>query len=442
MPVIDEPADQKHNHAASPESADSPDINDDIAPDDFLSRAGVAFQHRDFRWFQTARLLIMLGTEMLSVAIGWQVYELTHRPLDLGYVGLAQFLPAFFLILAAGHVADRFDRRRILLVCFVVYGICTGMLLTLTLRGNRSTTPIFAVLLLIGVVRSFSGPAAQSLMPQLVPAEHFPNAVMWAASTFQAGSIMGPAAGGVIYAIAGPAAVLWSSLAMYAVAWFCVWHIHARTGRMEKRDISIETVLAGLRFVWKQKVVLGSISMDLFAVLLGGAVALMPVYAKDILRVGSAGFGMMRASPAIGAVIMAVLLAHRPMRRRAGVIMLWCVTGFGAATIVFGLSRNFLLSLVALFFIGATDMVSMVVRGTLVQLFTPPEMRGRVSAVNLLFIGASNEFGQFESGVTAQWFGTVPAVVLGGIGSIVVVALWARLFPEIRKVQTLGEKKS
>jgi len=401
----------------------------------------IAFQHRDFRWFQLARLLNVIGSEMLALAVGWQLYELTGRALDLGYAGLAQFLPAFFLILAAGHVADCFDRRAILLVCFTLYFAGTGMLLYLTLTGNRATMPIFAVLLMFGAVRSFSGPSAQALMPQIVPPEHFPNAVTWAASTFQTGTILGPALGGVIYAATkGAAWVYGVALAFYLIAWTCIFVMHVRTGRMEKKDISIETLLAGFKFVWRQKIVLGCISLDLFAVLLGGATALLPIFAKEILAVGPWGLGILRSAPAVGAVLMAYALSHHPLRKSAGVTMLWCVAGFGAATIVFGISKSFALSLAALFIVGATDMVSMVVRGTLVQLYTPPEMRGRVSAVNLLFIGASNEFGQFESGVTAHWWGAVTSVVVGGIGSIAVVLMWAWGFPEIRKVEKLGEK--
>jgi MFS family permease len=293
----------------------------------------------------------------------------------------------------------------------------------------------------MGIVRAFSGPASQSLLPQIVPPEDFQNAVAWASSVFQAATILGPMAGGIIYAVHGGATmVLAFAMTGFAIAFIFTSMMHVRTGRMEKEETSLKTLLAGFHYVWEKKVVLGSISLDLFAVLLGGAVALLPIFASEVLHTGAWGLGVLRAAPAVGAGFMGAWLAFRPLRKRSGAIMFVCVTIFGAATIVFGLSKSFGLSLVALLFIGASDMVSVVIRSTLIQIATPPEMRGRVSAVNLLFIGASNEFGEFESGVTAQWFGAVPAVVLGGIGTLVVVGLWTWLFPELRKVEELSGK--
>jgi MFS family permease len=375
---------------------------------------------------------------MQSVAVGWQVFQITHRPLDLGYVGLVQFLPGVLLSIPAGHAADRFDRRAVLLTCNISYALCSVLLFVQARARAASVLPIFAVLLLVGVTRAFSGPASQALLPQLVPQEHFGNAVAWGASIFQVATVLGPALGGLIYGWAhGAHSVYATAACIYSAAFLFMLMMHVRTGRMETKAVSLETLLAGFRYVWHEKIILGSISLDLFAVLLGGAVALLPVYAQDILHIGPRGLGLLRSMPAAGAALMAVLLAYRPLRRRAGVVMFVAISIFGAFTIVFGLSRSVILSLVALFVIGASDMISVVIRSTLVQIATPPAMRGRVSAVNLLFIGASNEFGQFESGITAQWLGAVPAVVLGGVGTLVVLAGWLRLFPQLRNMDRL-----
>lgn len=398
----------------------------------------VAFQHRDFRLFQSGRALSIIASEMQSVAVGWQVFEITRRPIDLGYVGLFQFLPAFLLAIPAGHAADRFDRRRVLLCCYVSYAICSLLLFFQARNDVTSVLPIFGVMLLIGVTRAFSGPASQSLLPQMVPPEHFGNAVTWGASIFQIATVLGPALGGLIYGWAGGAHPVYATSAcMYcgSITFFAL--LRVRTGRMEKKSVSIDTLLAGVRYVWQEKVILGSISLDLFAVLLGGAVALLPVYAENILHIGPRGLGVLRSMPAAGAALMAVLLAYRPMRRRSGLLMLISVGIFGASTIIFGISRSVALSLMMLLVVGASDMVSVVVRSTLVQIATPAAMRGRVSAVSLLFIGASNELGQFESGITAQWMGAVTAVVFGGIGTVIVVAIWAWLFPALRKLDRL-----
>ena len=375
---------------------------------------------------------------MQSVAVGWQVFEMTQRPLDLGYVGLVQFLPGVLLSIPAGHTADRFDRRAVLLVCYAACALNSTLLFLQTHSGSRSALPIFAVLLSVGITRAFSGPASQSLVPQLVPEAHFGNAVAWGASIFQVATVLGPAMGGLIYGwTRGAHSVYATSALMYIVAFFFLVMMHVRTGRMEKKDVSVETLLAGFRYVWKEKMILGSISLDLFAVLLGGAVALLPVYAQYILHIGPRGLGLLRSMPAAGSALMAVLLAYRPLRRRSGTTMFVAVSVFGLSTIVFGLSHSVLISLIALFVVGASDMISVVVRSTLVQIATPPAMRGRVSAVNLLFIGASNELGQFESGITAQWMGAVPAVIAGGIGTLGVVAVWLWRFPQLRKLDQL-----
>ena len=384
----------------------------------------------------SARFLVAAASEMQSVAVGWQIYELTHRPLDLGVVGLAQFGPGVLLFLVAGHTADRVPRQRIVTICDGAFAVCSLLLMALTLHGLASVWPIYAVLLLNGAVRAFYGPAGQAILPLLIPVEHFQNAVAWSSSIFQAAVILGPAAGGIVYTFTG------SALPVYccSAAASCIACLLASTIRLPPlvrapAAASAAAVLDGLRYIWRNKLILGAISMDLFAVLLGGAVALLPIYAREILNAGALGLGLLRSAPGAGAVLMALALTERPLRRRAGTAMLWCVAGFGVCTVIFGLSRNLALSLAALALVGACDMVSVVVRHTLVQLTTPDEMRGRVSAVNMIFIGASNEVGQFESGITAQWFGTVPAVVVGGLGTIAVVTLWAWMFPSLRRAE-------
>jgi len=398
--------------------------------------AGVAvFSFQNFRLFQIARFCMVLALEMQSVAVGWQIYEITHSPLALGLTGLAQFLPGILLFLISGHVADRIPRRKLMVACFAGFTVCSAALLWIQKGGVHSAGPIYFILVALGITRAFSGPAMRALVPLLVPAEHFPSGVAWEGSMTQTATVLGPAAGGFLYALFhGPATVYAIAMVIEATAIFFAVGIKARGPLRPRETLSVESVLAGLRYIWRQKVILGVVSLDLFAVLLGGAVALLPVYAGDILRTGPWGLGLLRSAPGVGAVTMAVLLAHKPLRK-AGATMLWCVAGFGAFTVVFGLSRSFALSLASLLFVGATDMVSVVTRGTLVQLNTPDEMRGRVNAVEMMFIGASNELGQFESGITADWFGTVPAVVLGGAGALLITILWAWRFPELRKAE-------
>jgi MFS family permease len=396
------------------------------------------FAYPDLLLYQVARFFIVAGLEMQSVAVGWQVYEITRRPLDLGLVGLAQFLPGVFLFLVAGHAADRHDRRKLLNICYCGFILCSGLLLALTVRGSRSVHLIYLVLLVLGLVRCFNWPASRALLPQLVPPEYFSKAVAWNATTFQTATILGPALGGVLYAVArGPEVVYGMATMCSAFALLATLWIRSKSQERPPEEMSLHTVMAGFRYVWREKVVLGSISLDMFAVLLGGAVALLPVYASEILKTGPWGLGLLRSAPGVGAAVMAIFLARRPIRGRAGLIMLWCVGGFGVFTILFGVSRSLVLSLGALLLVGATDMVSVIIRATLVQFATPDEMRGRVNAVDMLFIGASNELGEFESGLTAHWFGTVPAVVLGGVGTLVVIGLWAWLFPELRSVDQL-----
>jgi MFS family permease len=408
------------------------------------ARAGrAAFTHPGFVLFQIARFLIVAAVEMQAVAVGWQVYEITKRPLDLGYVGLAQFLPAILLFPISGHASDRFERRHVLSICYGGYAVCFALLLALAQRSGHSVRSIYIVLILIGVVRSFNSTASRAILPQLVPEEHFPNAVAWNASIFQAATILGPSFGGIVYAaFHGPSMVYVIAMLTAIGATASSFRIKPEVKARPREAMSLRTVFAGLHYIWNKKLILGAISLDLFAVLLGGAVALLPVYAREILHTGPWGLGLLRTAPGVGAAIMAVLLAHRPLRGRSGPTLLWAVAGFGIFTIIFGLSRSLTLSLIALLLLGASDMISVIIRATLTQLATPDEMRGRVTAVDMIFIGTSNEFGQFESGVTAQWFGTVPAVVLGGIGTLVVIALWAWMFPELRQAGELTAIRS
>jgi MFS family permease len=402
-----------------------------------MTGARAAFRHRDFRNYQIARFLVTVASQMQAVAIGWQVYAISRRAIDLGYVGLAEFFPVFGLALVAGHVADRFDRLRIVVVTTLGLAVCAALLLGITLTGWGGIPAIYAVIFLFGVVRAFAGPAGQALAPALVPEEDFPNAVAWSSTMWQIASILGPAVGGVVYGIGGAAAVYATTGVVNVVAAIALARLSPRPMAIEHRATSWSTLLAGVRYVWRNQALLGSISLDLFAVLLGGATALLPIFASDVLFVGTWGLGVLRSAPSVGAAVMAVALAHRPLKRHAGKIMLANVALFGLATVVFGLSKSFVLSLVALFVLGAADMVSVMVRSVIVQIRTPDDMRGRVSAVNAMFIVASNELGEFESGFTAAWFGAVRAVVIGGIGSIAVVLLYAGLFPELRDVDRL-----
>jgi MFS family permease len=381
--------------------------------------------------------------EMQAVAVGWQVYEITKRPLDLGLVGLAQFLPGILLFPISGHASDRYERRNVLTVCYAGFSLCFALLLGLAWRGVHSVAAIYVVLILLGTFRSFNGTASRSILPQLVSEEDFPNAVAWNATTFQAATILGPSFGGILYAASHGPSLVYATATVTAVgAFISTFRIKPESKGRPREPMTFKTVFAGLDFIWRKKLILGAISLDLFAVLLGGAVALLPVYAREILHTGPWGLGLLRTAPGVGAAIMAVALAHRPLRGRAGATLLWAVAGFGVLTIVFGLSRNLTVSLIALLLLGASDMISVIIRATLTQLATPDEMRGRVTAVDMIFIGTSNEFGQFESGVTAQWFGTVPAVVLGGIGTLVVIGIWTWLFPELRQAGELTSIKN
>lgn len=406
-----------------------------------------AFASRDFRRFQLARVAAILGAEAQAVAVAWQVYSMTHRAIDLGYTGLALFLPGLIFLLPGGHAADRFDRRRVLLVCYTLQIFATGALVVLARGHTRNLLLIYAVLFVIGTGRAFSGPAATALVPHLVPEEHFVNAVTWSGAIFQFANFAGPALGGLLYTfplarfapgtrLAGAGIVYVFTLV--TLLWYLalVTMLEVRPGRMERRGLSMTVLLAGFRYVRRAPILLGAISLDLFVVLLGGATALMPIFAHN-LHQGPRGLGLLRAAPAVGAVVMSLALARFPLRRRAGRKLFVAVFIFGAATVVFGLSRRLWLSLAALAVLGAADMISVVIRGSVLQLATPPEMRGRVSAVNSLFVGASNELGEFESGLTAQWWGAVRATVIGGVAALAVSGLWIRLFPALRDADEL-----
>ena len=405
------------------------------------SSSRAAFSHPAFRRFMAARFLTTIASEMQSIAVGWQIYEITRRPLDLGLAGLAQFLPGICLFLVAGQVADRFPRKRILQACYLSFSFCSALLLTMTLTGIRSPYPIYAVLLLNGTVRAFNGPASQAIIPSLVPLPILANAIAWGSSVFQTATIAGPMLGGVLYGLQRSPVLVYSLSSASTVAAFTFLSFVAAPTTVSKRRVAASTGMLsdGLKYIWRNKLVLGAISLDLFAVLLGGAVALLPIFADEILKSGAIGLGILRSSPGVGAVITGILIAHVPIRRRAGSTMLVCVFLFGVFTVVFGLSRSLPISIAALLLAGAVDTVSVIVRHTLIQLATPDEMRGRVSAVNMVFIGASNEFGQFESGLTAHWFGTIPAVILGGVGTMAVVLAWSWMFPRLRRLDRLEE---
>ncbi len=396
-------------------------------------------RHKPFMAFWLARVFTASGFQMLTVAIGWHLYQLTGSVLDLGLVGLAEFLPRLLFMLHAGHVADRFERRKIAAACQAVQALVAVALLLGSGTDSISRELIFALAFLLGLARTFEMPATQALLPNVVPVELFPRAVAASASAMQAATIIAPALGGLLYAL-GAQWVYGPTVLLYVLACSLMLGLSASGQVLRKEPATLDTLLAGIRFIRSKPDVLGSISLDLFAVLLGGATALLPVFAKDILLTGPWGLGLLRSAPAVGALLMSLWLARFPIERRTGPIMFSSVAVFGVATIAFGLSTSFWFSLVVLVILGAADMISMVIRGALVQLDTPDAMRGRVSAVNGLFIGASNQLGEFESGLTAHWFGTVPAVLIGGVGTLLVTGTWIKLFPTLARRDHLHQK--
>ncbi|PZO80074.1 MAG: MFS transporter [Mesorhizobium amorphae] len=395
-----------------------------------------AFRHGAFLRYWLSRFFGTFAAQIVSVSVGWQIYDLTRNPLDLGYVGLVQFAPALLLVLVTGSVADRFGRRLVMGLSMALEAVCAAALLAFTVHGLVSPLPIFGTLLVIGVARAFFGPASASLVANLVPAEDFANAVAWNSSAWQTATIVGPVAGGLLYGL-GADWAYGTATALMLVAAALVFSIPRPRQAVTNEPATLESMLAGFRYIWKEKIVLGAVSLDLFAVLLSGAVALLPVYARDILHLGPWGLGMLRAAPGIGAIAVAVWLAGHPLRDHAGLILLVFVALFGIVTVVFGLSTITWLSIVALGLLGATDMVSVYIRETLIQLWTPDQVRGRVNAVNMVFVGASNELGEFRAGTMAHFIGVVPAVVLGGVGAVAVAGIWAVAFPALRRVRRL-----
>jgi MFS family permease len=395
------------------------------------------FRNRDLVRYLLARNLARIGAQVTAVAIGWELYTRTRDPMALGLVGLVQFVPVLLLAIPAGHAADRFGRKQIVLVAQLMQAVCALSLAAVS-AAHGHVSLVYLCLLFAGCARGFSGPATAAMVRQFVPPSDYESAIKWSTSAFQIASMLGPTLSGLVIATthsATPAYLLDAVLSTASFLLIAGAIPHYEQGR-SMMPVSLESLTAGLRFVWRTRIILATITLDLFAVLFGGAVALLPVYATDILRVGPAGLGWLEAAPAAGAVCMALLLAHRPPMKRPGIAMLWAVAGFGAATIVFGLSRSFWLSFAMLFLTGALDNISVVVRSTLVQTLTPDEMLGRVSAVNQVFISSSNQLGAFESGTVARLVGPVAAVVIGGIGTILVVTAVATSWPEVRAFGT------
>jgi MFS family permease len=393
-------------------------------------------RHRPFAFFWCARVATSLAFQMQAVAVGWQGYALTGSAFYLGLIGLAQFLPMFLLSLVVGQVVDRFDRRRVAGLCQLIEALAVAALAAGSASGWLGREGLLAIVCVVGAARAFEGPTLHALVPGLVPALVLPRAIAGAASANQTATILGPALGGLLYG-AGPTAVYAAAGALFLGASLLVTGIRIQRVPPTREPVSLQSLFAGVAFIRSRPAILGAISLDLFAVLLGGATALLPIYARDLLRTGPWGLGFLRAAPAVGALSMSLVLAHHPLRRRVGRIMFGAVTLFGLATIAFAVSTSFLLSLGALVVLGAADVISVVIRNSLVQIQTPDAMRGRVSAVHSMFIGTSNQLGEFESGVTAALFGVVPAAVLGGVGTIAVSLLWWRLFPDLARIDSL-----
>ncbi|MBY4592116.1 MULTISPECIES: MFS transporter [Rhizobium] len=395
-----------------------------------------AFRHSSYTRFFLARFLLSFSQQIVSVAVGWQMYDQTGKAIYLGLIGLVQFLPSLLLMLVTGSVADRYNRRAIAALCSLVSALCTLVLLIMTVMGTFTPLPVFAVLLIFGIERAFMSPAVQSLAPNLVPEQDLSNAIAWNSSSWQLAAITGPVIGGLLYGVSATTAytvaVVFSILGA-ALLYMIPKPEQKTTGEAK----SWAMILGGFSFIRAEKVVLGAISLDLFAVLLGGATALMPIFARDILTLGPWGLGLLRAAPGLGAIVMAIFLAAYPLKHRAGIYMFIGVALFGLGTIVFGISTNTEVSIAALALMGAADMVSVYVRESLIALWTPDQLRGRVNAVNMVFVGASNELGEFRAGTMASIFGAVPAVVIGGIGTLAVAAIWASSFPKLRRIDTL-----
>ncbi|WP_158936423.1 MFS transporter [Burkholderia sp. S171] len=393
-------------------------------------------RHRPFALFWSARVMSSVAFQMMSVAIGWQIYSITHSAFALGLVGLSQFLPMFMLTLVVGHVADRYDRRTIAFICQAIQGVAALTLCVATWRGVPSQGLIYLIAAIAGSARAFESPSMAALLPNLIPRAQLQYATAWSTSANQTAQILGPAMGGLLYGL-GALTVYGAVAVAFIGASVVLSSIKIEQVVRMRTPLTFESLFSGIAFIRRKPVILGALSLDLFAVLLGGATALLPVFARDILHAGPWALGVLRAAPAVGALAGSIYLAHFPLRRRAGTALFGGVIAFGIATIVFGLSRNLYVSLIALAALGASDVISVVVRLSLVQLQTPDDMRGRVGAINSLFIGTSNQLGEFESGMTAGLFGAVPAVLIGGVGTIAVALLWMRLFPGLRATRSL-----
>jgi MFS family permease len=396
-----------------------------------------ALRHRDFRFLITGRFITSFGNEMLSFAIAWELWLRTHEPFVLGMVGLVQVIPVLLLSLPAGHVADQYNRKRIVLITELTFALCALGLGWLSYTQG-SLYWIYTLLLVIGIARAFNDPASSTLLPETVPSELFENAATWNTSIWHIASIAGPALAGLLIGFFKSVSFIYLIDAA-ALIIFCIMltMIRGRQLALAEKSATWKSLTEGFKFMRDTKVILAAITLDMFAVLFGGAVALLPIYATDILKVGAEGLGILRAAPSVGAFLMAFLIAHLPPMKNAGRTLFLAVTGFGLATIVFGLSTSFILSVAMLAVLGGMDNISVVIRGTLLLTHTPDEMRGRISSVNSIFIGISNELGSFESGVAAAFLGPIPAVVLGGIGTIIVVLIVARVWPEMGRLKTL-----
>jgi len=396
------------------------------------------FHNRSFVLFWLSRVCASLASQMQALAVGWQIYDLTDSPFDLGLVGLMQFLPLISLMLVAGHAADRYNRQAIVLASLAISGLSVAVLAFATAAGWISRDLILATVLVFGCARAFQQPTSTALIPAIVPAELLSRAVAASASSMQIATIVGPAIGGVVYALSPPL-VYALSAALFLFASLLIRLIKLSQQPPKREPVTFELVFAGIVFIWRNPVILGAISLDLFAVLLGGATSLLPIFARDIFNTGPEGLGLLQLSPALGALAISIPLSRWPMRGRIGPMLFATVAGFGCATIVFGLSRSFLLTMVVLAVYGATDMVSVVIRDTLIQVGTPDAMRGRVNAVHSLFVGTSNQLGQFRAGVTASWFGTIPAVLIGGGATLLVVLAGLRLFPGLARIKSIED---
>lgn len=406
-----------------------------------LSKTPSILKNKSLKLLLISRVSTVIASQMLTIAVGWQIYSLTENPFYLGLVGLMQFLPMFLLTLLVGHVADRYDRRRIISISEILGSLGVFILALGSYNGLITKERILIVIFFIGITNAFQGPSMQALLPNVVDKKDFPKAAALVASATQFAVIIGPGLGGVLYSF-GPMVVYSIAGTLSLLTCILVNFISVKTEQSKAEPATIKSLFAGISFIKRKPIILGAISLDLFAVLFGGATALLPVYASQILIVGPLGLGLLRSAPAVGALLTSIMLARKPLTRKVGQTMFVAVIFFGISTIVFAISTSFILSMAVLFILGASDMISVVIRSTLVQMATPDSMRGRVSSVNSMFIGTSNQLGEFESGLTASLFGIVPAVLIGGIGTIVVVLLWMKLFPDILHIDKFQHKKA